>query len=157
MAPETRQFHFTGRGSGIKIRLPHGALLENVAAGHSDLEFIEHGRGQVRQFHRIYPHLRTQAPAFENVIILVHIVDGKGTAAVPGQGGVLAGQVGDLNFGVYRVRLLLGIHNVHRQGRTRGAIWVCAVAAATGEASAGAVLHRIRQALTEPQLISFSE
>ena len=29
-----------------------------------------------------------------------------------------------------------------------GAIWVCAVAAATGEASAGAVLHRIRQALT---------
>lgn len=59
-----------------------------------------------------------QAPAFENVIILVHIVDGKGTAAVPGQGGMLAGQVGDLDFGVHRVRLLLGIQNVHRQGRT---------------------------------------
>ena len=60
---------------------------------------------------------------------------------------MLAGQVGDLDFGVHRVRLLLGIHNVHRQGRT-GRNLRCAVAAATGEASAGAVLHRIRQALT---------
>ena len=31
---------------------------------------------------------------------------------------MLAGQVGDLDFGAYRIRLLLGIHNVHRQGRT---------------------------------------
>ena len=31
---------------------------------------------------------------------------------------MLAGQVSDFDFGVHRVRLLLGIHNVHRQGRT---------------------------------------